>query len=140
MQKLVGITASILILIGGFFKQQHWPGASAILVSGLGLILIFLLLWISDSMKKANGAKEKNAQILLFATLFIGVITAIIKIQHFPFGNVFMFANLALMVLVFIPIYLMYLASEQDENKKHGRFAFLFFYIATTGLFFAVTS
>ena len=36
MAKMYGIGASIVI-IGALFKIQHWPGASVVLIGGLGI-------------------------------------------------------------------------------------------------------
>src|ERR1035437_3981309 len=135
--KTFGIIGASLALVGGLFKLQHWPGASIMLTVGIALAIVFLFYWFINSYKDITNSKEKTALVTLFILLFLAAITSLFKIQHWPFGGVLLMADAALTVLVFIPVYLIYLSSERDENKKNIRFAFFIFYLTTTGIFLA---
>lgn len=135
--KPLGITGALLVLSGGLFKLQHWPGASIMILLGILFCIFYLFYWLSESRKTMSSSKEKTAQTLLFVLMILTAVGAVFKIQHWPGAAILVMGHLALLILVFIPVYLVYLSSETDENRKNSRFAFFIFYLGITGVFLA---
>lgn len=109
MRKVMFITGAISVagfIIGSFFKVMHWPGASAMLMLGIGLAsLIFLPLLFVMKTKEASSGRDK---IILAVGTFIGILislSALFKIFHWPGANNMWIASLGLLVLIFLPIY-----------------------------------
>jgi hypothetical protein len=135
--KAIGIIGAFSLLFGGVFKVLHWPGASVMLIFGLVPVFLFLFAWLSASLKNVESSKEKWAHIILAVLLVVNGVQAITKIQHWPGSNQLALVHFLLLLLVFIPVYLIYLGSESNELKKLGRTAFFVLYLASTGLFLA---
>jgi len=135
--KTIGLIGGILVFVGGFFKVSHYPGASIMLIIGQLLLTIFLITWVMNATKNATSAKEKNALIFLGVVLLFALVGSIFKIQHYPGAFIMLMAHFALTIIL-IPVYLIYVNSEQDKNKGYMRLAFLVAYMAITGLFLAV--
>lgn len=132
--KIIGITGAIITLVGAFFKTMHWPGTGPMLIIGMALLIVYLFSWFANSYKGITNSKEKAAQIVLFVVLLLASIGATFKIFHWPYGGEMVIVHYALLALVFIPVYLIYLSSEQDENTKNARLSFFVFYLAIMGV------
>ena len=95
--------AIIPTLIGEFFKVQHWPGASALMVVGTFIFAFFYLpLFTVESWKTKETKKLKllllfqNFIILLFSVGFL------FKIMHWPGAGLFNFSNNYILLFLII--------------------------------------
>ncbi len=85
---ILGTIAPSLLILGAFFKMQHWPGASVLIVLGAFLLgAVYLPVFAMVSMRDTRK-KEKRVNKTLYVT---GVITGFIfitgilfKIMHWP--------------------------------------------------------
>lgn len=112
-----GTLSALTLSLGIFFKFQHWPGASFLMVVGItSFSLLFLplvfLLKVKESPKAADrliiGLGTLSAALFSLGILF--------KIMWWPGANVMGVAVLAIMGLVFLPIYF-FTGIRQAETK-----------------------
>lgn len=108
--------ASALFIAGILFKVQHWPGASAMLVSGL---MIALLILLPASMVRALKNQE---HILPSWVIISGTVTLILygagflaKIMHWPGALALLTISIILLVSIVIPAYF-YHRWKDDEH------------------------
>lgn len=132
--RTIGIIGGIALFTGCIFKIMHYPGASALIVLSAIPLLIFLFGWLGFVLKNTENAKEKNAYLTLGISLFIMIIGALFKAMHWPGANL-AFNTHYIVVLILLPVFFMYLASETNVTKKTSGTAFLVFYLAISGLF-----
>ena len=101
---LIGFIASLFSIVGMMFKVMHWPGASVLLVLGLGaLAFCFLPFYGYSVLYKLSDNKSKAAGLFgsaLFMSIALG---ALFKIQHWPGASMFLFLAFALLVLLVFP-------------------------------------
>jgi GldL N-terminal domain len=133
---IVGALCAFLITLGVLFRIQHWPLAGTMLTVGLvGFSLIFLPMLYFQKSKQAGVNNLMNGAGALGLALFaLGVIT---KIQHWP-GQIFLFIpGVALVFLIYFPMY-MVSKTIPDENKiNHLRDTFFAVIIGCLILLFA---
>ncbi len=130
----LGSFGALLVFVGGLFKVMHWPGASIILLLGALFTLIYLFFWLPGALQRASSSKEKTAQIMVFGTCVLTLIGALFRIQHWPFAGPLFMINMIVLILGFIPFYLIYLVSETDENRRASRQGFFVLYLVLSGV------
>jgi len=135
--KSLGLVGGILVFLGGISKMQHYPGANIMIMLGDLLLIVFLFLWISAANKNTGNMKEKNANLFLSVVLFVALIGLVFKMQHYPGASIFPIVHFVLLIIL-IPVYLIYISSEQDKNKGFMRLSFLVFYLAIMGFLFVM--
>jgi hypothetical protein len=128
--------AIIPTLIGEFFKVQHWPGASALMVVGTFIFAFFYLpLFTIESWKTKETKKLKlllffqNFIILLFSVGFL------FKIMHWPGAGIFYFSNNYILLFLVVPFGLYHLAKARKTslNKTHGLLLVIYFFCQCFG-------
>lgn len=132
--KISGYVSSMLILIGSFFKFQHWPGANVMIVVGvfflatLFLPLLFIL--------KFKSTEENNRSIVLS---FIGFISSLLicvgilfRILHWPGARFMIIIGCVLLLLGYLPIYI--LSIYKNTTNKINATATIILIIAGVGL------
>ena len=133
--KISGYISSLMILVGSFFKINHWLGANVLVLSGvfffttLFLPLIFIL--------KFKSSDESNRNITLSVIGFVSALLIslgiLFRILHWPNGRLMILAGCALMVLGYLPIYL--LSIYKNTTNKINASATVIMIIAGVGLF-----
>lgn len=101
--------ATFLLVMGSFLKIGHLPGAAACFVVSLPLILLAGLPMAFIGMYShpiARSQKILTSLISLIVVLF--ACGAIFKVQHWPFGTLFMFIAVIALCLVFVPLYFIF--------------------------------
>jgi len=120
MKKLMltsGIFSASSLILGIFFKFMHWPGASALIVLGIGVLcLLFLPIYFTLKVKNEALVKDK---ILIGITCIVCIcfsFSVLFKIQHWPGANMLGLLSIALMFGVFLPIY--FISGIRNEQNK----------------------
>lgn len=80
--KIIAIVAPVLFLLGAFFKMAHWPGADAILISGIAGLIVFLALLIGSFRKNSSGGLEQFSRIFAAAALIVVLLAVFFKVLH----------------------------------------------------------
>lgn len=137
--KITAIATSLLIISGGIFKFQHWPGAAVLLFSGLILFsLVFLPLNII--LKFRDDQEKENRMIMLvgFLTASVGTIGILFKVMHWPTANILFYGSFIAFLVLFIPLYF-YTKFRQTETKFTAIMNTTFM-IAACGMLFALVN
>ena len=112
-----GIFSVVVLSFGILFKFMHWPGAATLITCG---IVLFSLLFLP--LLFLLKVKEKQQAINRFS-IGIGTLCAIgfslstlFKIMHWPGANVLGISAIAIMLLVFLPVYF-FTGIKHSETK-----------------------
>jgi len=132
--KISGYVSSMLILIGSFFKFQHWPGANVMIVVGvfflatLFLPLLFIL--------KFKSTDENNRSIVLsiigFVSSLLICVGILFRILHWPGARMMIVIGCVLLLLGYLPIYI--LSIYKNTTNKINATATIILIIAGVGL------
>ena len=118
MKKLIYISSIIcinLIVIGGLFKVMHWPGAGAMLIVGMLLLALFVLPFACINSYKGSQ-NTKSLYIVGFICAFIFIITALLKIAHWP-GSNFLTYTIPIPIILFLPFYYYHQRKTNEESS-----------------------
>ena len=109
MKKVVGISgviSALFVILGVFFKIQHWPGAGILLVTGVILTALFVFPTMAYLDVK-NG--QSNIHKLHFLSGYISAIllsmATLVKIMHWPGFFELYYPGIFLLLLVFLPLH-----------------------------------
>jgi hypothetical protein len=137
LQYIYGILTVILVLAGVIFKVNHWPGASILLMLGIGsLLFIFLPSALFDNYKHEGNSKNLSLYIVGYLTAFVVLGGALFKILHWPGAGIFLMIALPFPFVVFLPVYL-YVTSK-IENFDLTKTVFVLFMMAHLSVFSAL--
>jgi hypothetical protein len=133
--KISGYVSSLMILFGAFFKFNHWPGASIMMVFGVFFFTVLFLPLLFILKFKASA--ENNRSVVLSIIGFISAITlssgVLFRIMHWPNARLLTITGCALLVLGYLPIYL--LSIYKNTTNKMNATATVILIIAGAGLF-----
>lgn len=140
---ILGMIAPAMLIIGTFFKIQHWAGASVLLVFSLFLLgaiylPVFVMVKIRDTRKEG---KKVNMPMYIFGLIagIIFIAGAMFKIQHWPGAGVMIMLSGIVTVLVFIPI--LVVQALKDKENQVQNFTILIFvlcFVAITFMMYAL--
>jgi hypothetical protein len=117
---LIGLSGSILTLIGAFFKMMHWPGAGIILLLGFLLVtFVFLPLYFVLSYKEQAEKPKLVFPIIGYLTLSIILIGTIFKIMHWPAANIIIVISLGIVIVGFVPLYTVQIFKKTSGKKTN---------------------
>jgi hypothetical protein len=134
-----GFISSVLVMTGILFKFMHWPGASALLVFGIGSSsLIFLPLLLI--LKVKENKQVKNRLIILIGmisaiTLSLGIL---FKIMHWPGANMLGISSIVCLVGLFLPIY--FITGIRNPETKTNTIIISLIICLGSGLFLALVN
>jgi hypothetical protein len=134
-----GFISSVLVMTGILFKFMHWPGASALLVFGIGSSsLIFLPLLLI--LKVKENKQVKNRLIILIGmisaiTLSLGIL---FKIMHWPGANMLGISSIVCLVGLFLPIY--FTTGIRNPETKTNTIIISLIICLGSGLFLALVN
>jgi hypothetical protein len=131
-----GIVVINLFVFGAIFKVQHWPGASILITSGLGLFCLEFLPLSFIKSYKGNGKKDKSLYIAGFICAFITFIGAMFKIQHWQGANWFLIVGVPLPFLYFLPVYIYH--HNKSKEKSVVNFLGVMFLMVYVAIFTAL--
>lgn len=133
--KISGYVSSLLILAGAIFKFNHWPGASIMMVTGVFFLTILFLPLLF--ILKFKSTAESNRSILLSTIAFVSAIAissgVLFRIMHWPGARMLTVIGCALLVLGYLPVYL--LNVYKNTTNKINATATIILIIAGAGLF-----
>lgn len=116
--KIFGNVSLALIGFGTIFKILHWPGASIALTLGFLLLgLVFYPATIAASFRK-NGRKKLFLHIIAIVggvALMFGIL---FKIQHWPGASILLTSGWVILLLIFLPIWLIIHAINSSNKKE----------------------
>ncbi|MFT5819877.1 MAG: hypothetical protein ACI8ZM_001102 [Crocinitomix sp.] len=131
--KITGLLSAALIVFGGLFKLQHWPGAGVLLV--LGLILFSLVFVPLNIILKYQDDKEKKNRIIMiigFLTTIIGTLGVLFKVMHWPMADILFYGSFITFFVIFIPIY--FFTKFKNPDTKFNAIIHTTFMIAGCGM------
>jgi len=102
-----GYVSSVLILIGLFFKFMHWPGAAVCLVLGIGSAsIIYIPLLYTVKVKEKRDLRDKLQLASASIAGALMSLSILFKVMHWPFSFQLALLAMAILILLFLPIYL----------------------------------
>ena len=139
MKKLIYISGIVIInffVIGALFKILHWPGAGILITLGLGLFCLGFLPLAFIQSYKGNGKKNKSLYLAGFICVFITLLGALFKIQHWHGANWFLIFGIPLPFLYFLPIYIYH--HNKLKEKSSVNFVGVMFMMVYIAVFSAI--
>ncbi len=101
-----GTISAMFLTIGLLFKLLHWPGASISLILGIGLLsILFLPLMFVLKIKEKQQGKDR---LIIGIGTLCGILISLgilFKVMHWPGANLVMQGSIAIMLLLFLPLY-----------------------------------
>jgi len=129
-----GTLSAFIILIGVIFKYMHWPGAALILPFGLLLTgFVFLPLLFTLRAKEKQNNKDRFVIVVGGLTAILLTVSIVFRIMHWPGADTLGTIFLALMFLVYIPLYF-FIGIRNSETKVNTIVSSVIM-IASCGLF-----
>ena len=115
---LFGLSTAIIAIVGALFKRMHWPGAGILLTVGIGLVLlVFLPLYFIMNHKEQTEKKNPVYAIVGFLTMATLLASALFKIQHWPGANMLVEVSLVLLIVGFMPLYVVNAFQKVGKQK-----------------------
>ena len=102
LNEKIGITSSIIIIVGCLLKAFHLQGAAVVLTSGFLIFSLIFMPSIIFSQLKEKKIIHSIAGFFL-STLIIGVL---FKIMHWPFANFLISWSITISLFGVTPIYI----------------------------------
>ncbi|MCX6296233.1 MAG: hypothetical protein NTX97_09230, partial [Bacteroidetes bacterium] len=136
--KISGYISSLMILFGSFFKFNHWPGASVLLVMGVFFIaflflpLLFVLKF--KSTPKGNRSVVLSSVAFVAATLLCSGL--LFKNMHWPGAQMLIVISGVLLVFGYLPVY--FLSVYKNTTDKISATATVILIIAGSGLIISI--
>ncbi|HRG00114.1 MAG TPA: SpoIIE family protein phosphatase [Bacteroidia bacterium] len=123
--------AIIPTLIGEFFKIQHWPGASILMMIGTFVFAFFYLpLYTIENWKNKITIKSKLILLSQSFILLIFSLGFLFKIMHWPGSGIFYFINNYILLFIVVPFAIFHLAQARKTsiNKTHNILIVIYFF------------
>lgn len=118
--KILGIITSIMIIVGLFFKTNHWPGASMLLFFGSVILLLgfgpVTLISIKKELQKPFFSREYLKYFIGAICLFVTALAILFKLMHWPGASSLIWASWVLLLLVFFPILLFHIIRNFEKK------------------------
>lgn len=109
MKKVVGISgiiSALCVILGVFFKIQHWPGAGVLLVIGLVLTSLFVFPTMAYiDIKYGQSKTHKLHSISGYVSAILLSMATLFKIMHWPGFFELYYPGITLLLLVFLPLH-----------------------------------
>jgi len=108
MKKVAGISgiiSALSVILGVFFKIQHWPGANILLTIGLTLTCVFVLPAMAylDVKNGPNKLYKLHALSGYISAILLSMAT-LFKIMHWPGFFGLYYPGIILLLLIFLPL------------------------------------
>ena len=115
----IGLSSSIMIIVGCLFKAFHLQGAAIVLTSGFLFFSLIFMPFIIWSQLKENKIIHAIAGFFR-STLILGVL---FKIMHWPFANFLISWSVTIALFGITPTYIIrnYYAKTNENFSKKDR-------------------
>ena len=115
---LFGLSAALVAILGAFFKRMHWPGAGILITAGIVFVIfVFLPLYFVINYREQAEKKNPLYAIVGYLTLASLLAGAIFKIQHWPGAGHIIEAGLVILIIGFIPLYVVNVFQRAGKHK-----------------------
>jgi serine phosphatase RsbU (regulator of sigma subunit) len=121
-------------LLGEFFKIQHWPGASILIMFGTFIFTFFYLpLFTLESWKTKETKRSKLVLLLQTIILLLFAIGLTFLIMHWPGAGFFYIINNYILLYIIAPFSLYHLALSRKKNLivSHNILLVIYFFVHT---------
>lgn len=133
--KISGYISSMMILIGSFFKFQHWPGANVLILLGVFFMTVLFLPLLF--ILKFKSTEENNRSVVLSIIGFVSAVLissgVLFRVLHWPGARMMTVIGCVLLVFAYLPIYI--LSIYKNTTNKINATATIILIIAGAGLF-----
>jgi hypothetical protein len=107
MMILSGTFSAITMVWGLICKFMHWPGAAVLLPFGiLSGCLVFIPLFFTLKAREQEDIKDKLAIAAGAFSVILVCLSFVFKIMGWPHPLLFMYGSAAVMLILFLPLYL----------------------------------
>jgi hypothetical protein len=114
-----GTFSAAAMIFGILFKFLHWPGASALIVLGIGVSsLIFLPLLFTLKIKEQQNTKDKIGLGLITMSGILLCLSVLFKVMHWPGANILGVTFIIVLGLLFLP-FNFYSGIRNPERKTN---------------------
>ncbi len=125
-------------MAGTLFKVMHWPGAGILLTIGIVAMVILFLPTLLYVKIKDSGRRDLNPVYTIGVMSGMIYLTSLLfKIMHWPGAGVMFFFGAILLVVIFLPYYII----KVYKAEEYAGFEFIFliagilWFVLTTTLF-----
>lgn len=133
--KISGYISSVMILLGSFFKFQHWLGANVLIVTGVFFMTVLFLPILF--ILKFKSSEENNRSVVLSIIGFVSAVLIssgiLFRVLHWPGARMMTVIGCVLLVFAYLPIYI--LSVYKNTTNKINATATIIIIIACAGLF-----
>ncbi len=137
--KILGITASILMIVGLLFKTMHWPGANLLIAVGTLILLAGFTPFALFSLKRDDNLKLFSGKFILyflgFICLFETGLALLFKFNNWAGGSALVLLSWVLIMVVLFPLIFVYILKFSQKKLIPLTlllFSFLLFGMTTT--------
>lgn len=117
---IIGIVSAIVILFGSLSKRMHWPLAGIELTLGLiAIVFVFLPLYFVVTYREQSDKKGIIYPVIGYLTIASLLTGVIFRIQHWPGANTVLIIAMAVLIIGFVPLYLVN-AFQKAKGEKIG--------------------
>jgi predicted membrane channel-forming protein YqfA (hemolysin III family) len=114
-----GTFSAAAMILGILFKFLHWPGASALIILGIGISsLIFLPLLFTLKIKEQQNTKDKIGLGLITMSGILLCLSVLFKVMHWPGANILGVTFIIVLGLLFLP-FNFYSGIRNPERKTN---------------------
>ncbi len=115
---VIGLSGSLMAIVGAFFKMQHWPGAGVLMLLGFFLVTaVFLPLYFVHSYREQAEKPQLIYPIIGYISLALILVGVIFKIQHWPGAGAILTSSIVVVVIGFVPLYLSRIFGKPGDKK-----------------------
>jgi hypothetical protein len=120
----IGFGGALLSLVGALFKKLHLPGASILLVLAiLSIVGVFLPMYFIMNHREQAEKKNPAYAIIGYSTIAVLLVGVLFKIMHWPGANVMIQAGFAVLMIGFIPLYVVNAFQKAGKEKTRLPYA-----------------
>ncbi len=109
MKKVVGIfgiISALSVILGVFFKIQHWPGAGILLIVGLIITALFVFPTMAYlDIKQGQSTIHKLHSLSGYVSAILLSLATLVKIMHWQGFYELYYPGAILLLLVFLPLH-----------------------------------
>ncbi|MBN1387624.1 MAG: hypothetical protein JW965_04210 [Bacteroidales bacterium] len=129
MKKLtyfLGLASAIILLFGAISKHMHWPGAGIELTLGLLVIILgFLPLYLIVTYREQTDKKSIIYPVVAYLTIAFLLTAAVFRIQHWPAARIVTTIGLAILIIGFVPLYIVNAFQKARKGKVNPAYIIL---------------
>lgn len=115
---VLGLSGSILAIVGSVFKMMHWPGASILLTLGFLIVVLgFLPMYFILSFREQDEKPKIIFPIVGYLSLLIVFTGAVFKIMHWPGAGMLLKASVVFLLVGFLPLYIVQIFKKVSGKK-----------------------